>query len=281
MNSSLLGYVLFFIAAYVLLVLGADVTLVESIQSRYVARSLVHYVHVPGLVFVVLGVLASTLISYQFKEIGKAIRSLYFVYFHNKIDFQHYIDSIVDIAKYLQTHDIESLEEYANQLSYPFLREGLLLLVNGYKKEDVHEILGAKLENETHREQIDDDVFRSMAGYSPGFGMLGTTVGLIQMFSAKIDAASGFGPILAGLAVAFTTTLYGLILSNFIFQPFADKVERRTEDEMILKTMLIDGLLLVQEKRHPIYIQDKLSTYVPHSRSLKTGKVVTLGAQKA
>lgn len=42
--------------------------------------------------------------------------------------------------------------------------------------------------------------------------MLGTTIGLIQMFSAKIDAAGGFGPILNGLAVAFTTTLYGLFL---------------------------------------------------------------------
>ncbi|MDE3059197.1 MAG: MotA/TolQ/ExbB proton channel family protein, partial [Bacteroidota bacterium] len=121
----------------------------------------------------------------------------------------------------------------------------------------------------------------SAATYSPGYGMLGTTVGLIQMFSTKMDAAVGFGPILTGLAVAFTTTLYGLFLANFIFQPFSDKIERRTEMEVLLKTMIMDGLCLISEKKHPIYIQDKLATYIRQSRTLGVPKVAQLSVEGA
>jgi chemotaxis protein MotA len=219
------------------------------------------------------------LISYNFRELIGAARALYFVYIKNRINFSIYLDTIKDIAQYSNTHDIESLEEYANQIKYPFLRDGVLMLVNGYKKEEVKEILDSRIENEAQRELTDVNIFRAAARYSPGYGMLGTTVGLIQMFSTKIDAAAGFGPILQALAVAFTTTLYGLLLSNFIFAPFADKIEKRTEEEALLKTMIIEGLCLILDKKHPIFIQDKLGSYVPQSRALAVPAVTQLSTE--
>lgn len=279
MNSTFIGYVLFAIAAYVLLIIGAQPDTVEALQKGYVPDSLIHYVHIPGVIFVFLGVSSSMLISYNFRELFGATRSLYFVYIRNKINFAVYLDTIKDIAQYSNTHDIESLEEYANQIKYPFLRDGVLMLVNGYKKEEVKEILDARIVNEAERELTDVSIFRAAARYSPGYGMLGTTVGLIQMFSTKIDAAAGFGPILQALAVAFTTTLYGLFLSNFVFAPFADKIEKRTDEESLLKNMIVEGLCLIVDKRHPIFIQDKLGSYVPSSRALSVPAVSQLSTE--
>ena len=279
MNSTFIGYVLFVAAAYVLLIIGADTAAVEAMQKGYVPESMVHYVHIPGIIFVFLGVSSSMLISYNFRELFGSVRALYFVYVRNKINFALYLDTIKNIAQYSNTHDIESLEEYANQIKYPFLRDGVLMLVNGYKKEEVKEILDARIENEAQREQTDVAIFKAAARYSPGYGMLGTTVGLIQMFSTKIDAAAGFGPILQALAVAFTTTLYGLFLSNFIFAPFADKIDRRTDEEALLKGMIIEGLCLIKDKRHPIFIQDKLSSYIPQSRALAVPAVTQLSTE--
>jgi chemotaxis protein MotA len=279
MNSTFIGYILFGIAAYVLLIIGADTATVEALQKGYVPESMIHYVHIPGIIFVVLGVCSSMLISYNFRELIGAARALYFVYIKNRINFSIYLDTIKDIAQYSNTHDIESLEGYANQIKYPFLRDGVLMLVNGYKKEEVKEILDSRIENEAQRELTDVNIFRAAARYSPGYGMLGTTVGLIQMFSTKIDAAAGFGPILQALAVAFTTTLYGLLLSNFIFAPFADKIEKRTDEEALLKTMIIEGLCLILDKKHPIFIQDKLGSYVPQSRALSVPAVAQLSTE--
>ena len=279
MNSTFIGYLLFGAAAYVLLILGVDHEAVAALQKGYVPDSMVHYIHIPGVVFVALGVSSSMLISYNFRELLGAARSLYFVYFKNKINFSTYLETIKDIAQYSNTHDIESLEEFANQIKYPFLRDGVLMLVNGYKKEEVKEILEARAENEAQRELTDVTIFKAAARYSPGYGMLGTTIGLIQMFSTDIDAAKGFGPILQALAVAFTTTLYGLLLSNFIFAPFADKIEKRTEEEALLKSMLIEGLCLIREKKHPIFIQDKLSSFIPQSRALSLPAVSQLSTE--
>lgn len=279
MNSTFIGYLLFGAAAYVLLIVGADTATVEALQKGYVPESMIHYVHIPGIIFVALGVSSSMLISYNFRELLGAARSLYFVYIRNKINFSTYLDTIKDIAQYSNTHDIESLEEFANQIKYPFLRDGVLMLVNGYKKEEIKEILEARAENEEQRELTDVTIFKAAARYSPGYGMLGTTVGLIQMFSTKIDAAAGFGPILQALAVAFTTTLYGLLLSNFIFAPFADKIEKRTEEEALLKSMLIEGLCMIRDKKHPIFIQDKLSSFIPQSRALSLPAVSQLSTE--
>ena len=278
MNSTLIGYLLFAAAAYVLLILGADPATVEAMQKG-VPDSLTHFVHIPGVVFVFLGVSSSMLISYNFRELFIAARSLYFVYIRNRINFSVYLESIKDIAQYANTHDIESLEEYANQIKYPFLRDGVLMLVNGYKKEEVREILEARILNEEERELTDVTIFRAAARYSPGYGMLGTTVGLIQMFSTKFDAVSGFGPLLQNLAVAFTTTLYGLLLSNFVFAPFADKIEKRTDEEALLKNMIIEGLCLIKDKRHPVFIQDKLGSFIPQSRALSVPGISQLSTE--
>ena len=279
MNSTFIGYVLFAAAAYVLLIIGGQPELVAAMQKGYVPDSLTHFIHIPGVIFVVLGVTSSMLISYNFRELLGANRALYFVYVRNKINFTSYLETMKDIAQYSNTHDIESLEDYANQIKYPFLRDGVLMLVNGYKKEEIKEILEARIENEQQRESTDVNIFKAAARYSPGYGMLGTTVGLIQMFSTDIRAELGFGPILQALAVAFTTTLYGLFLSNFIFAPFADKIEKRTDEEALLKNMIIEGLCLIKDKRHPVFIQDKLGSYVPGSRALSVPAVSQLSTE--
>jgi chemotaxis protein MotA len=70
-----------------------------------------------------------------------------------------------------------------------------------------------------------------------------------------------------------------LLLSNFIFAPFADKIEKRTEEEALLKTMIIEGLCLIRDKKHPIFIQDKLGSYVPQSRALSVPAVAQLSTE--
>ncbi len=282
MNSTFVGYILFVIATYFLLIFGSpdNAAQVEELQHTFFSPVVQRYVHIPGFLFVSTGVFASILISYTFKDVWRAIRSLSFIFFKNKVAFQNYINTLKSVSEYTQTRDIETLEEFANNIQYPFLKDGLLMLVNGYKKEEMQEILQARLENENHREEVDDDVWRAASRYSPGYGMLGTTVGLIQMFSAEIDAAAGFKPIITAMSVAFTTTLYGLLFSNFIFQPIADKIERRNTEDALLKAMIIDGLGMIKDKKRPTYIEEKLTSYVPHARSLSTAQIAVLEGLK-
>lgn len=277
MNSTFLGYIMFVVAAYVLLVFGADERAVKSFQEMYFSDTVGRYIHVPGFIFVSLGVLASILISHNFREFSRSHAALYQVFIRNKIDYPYFINVFQTVSEYTQSGDIETLEEYANGISFPFLRDGLLMLVNGYKIEDVKEMLELRMRTEMHREQIDDDLWRTAANFSPGYGMLGTTVGLIQMFSQKIDAASGFNGIINSMSIAFTTTLYGLLYSNFIFQPIAEKINTINTENLILKGMITDGLVMIHEKKRTQFVVEKLRNYIPSHRTITTMKMKVPG----
>lgn len=59
-----------------------------------------------------------------------------------------------------------------------------------------------------------------MGKTAPVFGMLGTLFGLIVILSGFNEMDS----LLTGLAAALMTTLYGIIIGNFIFIPMAKKM---------------------------------------------------------
>lgn len=70
--------------------------------------------------------------------------------------------------------------------------------------------------------------WRVMADTAPAMGMIGTIIGLVQMFAAMDDPA-GIGP---GMALALLTTLYGVVLSSTIAGPIANRLERLSEAEL-------------------------------------------------
>ncbi len=71
-------------------------------------------------------------------------------------------------------------------------------------------------------------VWRSMAETAPAMGMIGTIIGLVQMF-ASMDDPSKIGP---GMAVAMLTTLYGIVLGSAIAAPIAGRLESLSETEL-------------------------------------------------
>ena len=93
-------------------------------------------------------------------------------------------------------------------------------------------------------------------------GMIGTLIGLVQMLANMSDPAS-IGP---SMAVALLTTLYGAMIANIFAIPIADKLALRSNEERMLKSMIIDSLLGIQEGRNPRVIEEILKTYLPRSK---------------
>jgi chemotaxis protein MotA len=99
-----------------------------------------------------------------------------------------------------------------------------------------------------------------MAGkYAPAMGMIGTLIGLVAMLQAMDDPSQ----IGTGMAVALLTTLYGAILANVLFLPLADKLNYRHEEEMLLRTVMLKGILSLQAGDNPRVTQAKLSVFLP------------------
>src|SRR5690625_6991987 len=80
--------------------------------------------------------------------------------------------------------------------------------------------------------------------YAPAWGMIGTLVGLVLMLNTLDDPAT-LGP---SMAVALLTTLYGTVLANLVFIPMASNLENKTEEEVFIKQIIIEGVIGVQSK---------------------------------
>src|SRR5699024_5215496 len=94
--------------------------------------------------------------------------------------------------------------------------------------------------------------------YAPAWGMIGTLTGLILMLNNLTDPAS-LGP---NMAVALITTLYGTVLANLVFLPMASKLENKTEDEIFMKEIIIEGVIGVQSGQNPRILEEKLSAFL-------------------
>jgi chemotaxis protein MotA len=94
--------------------------------------------------------------------------------------------------------------------------------------------------------------------YAPSWGMIGTLVGLVLMLNQLNDPAT-LGP---AMAIALITTLYGTVLANLVFIPMASKLETKTEQEVFLKQIIIEGIIGVQSGQNPRILEEKLSAFV-------------------
>ena len=95
--------------------------------------------------------------------------------------------------------------------------------------------------------------------------MLGTLFGLVHMLSGIGE--SGLNEIGGTMAFAMLTTVYGIVAANLVFKPLAIKLERLTSQHLMEMTALMEGILQVNEKRHPTLIRETLESYYAHFQS--------------
>jgi chemotaxis protein MotA len=95
--------------------------------------------------------------------------------------------------------------------------------------------------------------------------MIGTLVGLGIMLK-NMDDPAAIGP---GMAVALLTTMYGAIIANAIALPLADRLGRRSAEEVLYRTIIIKGVMAIQSGDNPRIVEQKLRTYLPPSERVE------------
>ena len=158
---------------------------------------------------------------------------------------------------------ILALEDGLDDLEDPFMKMGLRLVVDGTDGNIIRAIMENEMNQVEARHMEWIGLLNAWSGYGPGFGMMGTVVGLIGMLQNMEDKSS-IGP---NMAVALITTLYGSMLANWLVAPFATKLAAQNAAEMRTKEMIIEGVLAIQAGENPRIMAQKLLTYLdPESR---------------
>jgi chemotaxis protein MotA len=103
-------------------------------------------------------------------------------------------------------------------------------------------------------------VFRTMATLSPIFGLLGTLIGVVQVLRNLSDPSS----MGSAMAIAITTTFYGIFAANFIFLPVAIKLNDQSQREIMSRELMTEGVLCIQLGDLPIAVKQKLNAFLSH-----------------
>lgn len=230
----------------------------------------------PQSVFIVLGgVISATLVNYPIKAVinmGSVFKN---VVLSEKFDFTGTIDKIVILAEKSRKDGLLSLEAGLNDIESVFLRNGIELAINERDSNRLRTFLTMDLNNISTRHIGAQEIILYMAAYAPAFGMLGTVLGLIIMMnkfqmsgetsSIDFNVADQFSALLVGMGTALITTFYGVFLANMVFLPIAGKLKRRSENEIMLKSIVLEGIISIHGREHPILIKEKLMTFVAMS----------------
>ena len=173
------------------------------------------------------------------------------------------VQNLVSLAEKARREGILALEEGLDDLDDPFLKEGLRLMVDGNDASAIRAILENERAQTEARHMEWAGILNQWAGYAPGWGMLGTVIGLIGMLN-NLEDKSSLGP---NMAVALITTLYGSMLANWLYGPLATKLLAQNSREMNSKEMVLEGILSIQAGDNPRVLGQKLLTYLdPKSR---------------
>ena len=216
------------------------------------------YIDVPSAIITFGGALAAVMTSYSMGDYINGLKSLGLIFKAPAVNTADLIKKIIDLSNVARKEGLLSLEESAADMDEPFLKKGILLVVDGTDPDLVRGILETEMECIDSRHKGTAGFWETLGAMGPAWGMIGTLVGLVNMLNNMSDASS-IGP---SMAVALITTLYGSLLANWICAPTAAKLKADNAIEMMQKQVMIEGLLSIQAGENPRVIEEKLKSFL-------------------
>lgn len=222
------------------------------------------FFNIPGLLIVFGGTLAATVVSRPIADVVRVLRGLPDLATDEILTAEGEVEQLLRVAEWYRRGNLPAAERELNQVANPFLRSGMQMVIDQGPLQDLTKVLQWRIAGLRSREQADAQILRTMATLAPAFGMLGTLFGLVQMLSGL--GHSGLQAIGASMAFAMSSTLYGILAANLVLKPLALKMERRTQQRLVLMSMLQEGILLLYDRRHPTLIRETLDAYLAHQQ---------------
>ncbi|WP_319586356.1 MotA/TolQ/ExbB proton channel family protein [uncultured Desulfobulbus sp.] len=222
---------------------------------------LTFYFNIASLMIVAGGSATAALLSFQLERlriVQRVVRASY----RNRLKSEaEIVDILIDLSIKSRMEGILSLQKDENETSVLFLRRGLGCLVDNYEPQQIRDILNTEMYFFKLRREDSERVLRTIADFCPAFGIVGSVAGLIPMLAGIDDT----GIILKTVPLALTSILYGLIFANFFFIPFAANLRERTNHELLLQKIIMEGIISIKCELNPTVLRTKLLSFLTPS----------------
>ena len=204
------------------------------------------------------GTLGAVLLQFPPQTVWAAFRSLSSLFAAPRRRDTDLIQLLVGFANKARRQGVVSLDADLERIQDPFLKQTLMLAVDGTEPSDLRSIMHVNLDSITDQEDRLPAVFDSAGGFSPTIGILGAVLGLIQVMQ-HLDKIEEVG---RGIAVAFVATIYGVGIANLFFLPFAGKMRIRIQSDHRRREMMLEGVISILEGINPRILEIKLNGFL-------------------
>lgn len=207
------------------------------------------------------GTMGATLLQFPISTVTSAFRSMAHVFVAPQKQNEELMHLLISFANKARHNGVVSLDADLAGITDPFLKQSLMLAVDGTEPAELRKIMRVALDYASEREERLPQVFESAGGFSPTIGILGAVLGLIQVMQ-HLDNIQEVG---RGIAVAFVATIYGVGIANLFFLPFAGKIRIHLRDDQQRREMMLEGVISILEGMNPRMLALKLSGFLKDS----------------
>jgi len=208
------------------------------------------------------GTMGAVLLQFPLTTVTAAFRRMAHVFSAPRKHNNELIRQLVAFANKARRNGVVSLDADLQTIQDPFLKQSVMLAVDGTEPSDLRKIMQVSLDSSTEGEERLPAVFESAGGFSPTIGILGAVLGLIQVMQ-HLDNIQEVG---RGIAVAFVATIYGVGIANLFFLPMAGKMRIRVREEYLRREMMLEGVIAILEGMNPRMLEVKLTGFLDEAQ---------------
>ncbi len=240
-------------------VVGLVVMLALIFSAMAMGVGIGPYIDIPSVLIVFGGTAGALLIAFKMEQMKNFGKYFMIAIKPPKENIPELIKKMVDYSIKARRDGILALESDANNESNLFLKKGLSMAVDGNEPDIIRTLLETDMEQTDNRHKSNGTIFDNLAGYGGAMGMIGTLIGLVAMLMNMSDP-SKIGP---SMAVALLTTFYGALLGNVFGAPIASILSIRNNEESLVKSIILEGILSIQAGDNPRNLEAKLLAFLP------------------
>ena len=220
---------------------------------------------------VIGGTIGAVMVQFPLPVVVQALMHLKDVFFNPESESDAVIQNLLRYAYKARKEGLLSLDAELAKIQDPFLKESLMLAVDGVSAADLRKMMELQLEYRGEKDDRIPRVYEAAAGFAPTIGIIGAVLGLIQVMQHLQDISE----VGRGIAVAFVATIYGVASANLLFLPWAGKLKIRIREKQVMQEMMLEAVLSIIEGVNPRALELQLGRFVGPSPRRGLSKVAS------
>ena len=216
------------------------------------------------------GTIGAVMVQFPLRIVIQAVMHLKDVFLSTEQEPDSLVQNLLRYAYKARRDGLLSLDAEVAKIKDPFLRESLMLAIDGVNSADLRKMMELQLDYEGEKQERIPKVFDAAGGFAPTIGIIGAVMGLIQVMQHLQD----INQVGKGIAVAFVATIYGVASANLLFLPWAGKIRIRMRERQVIQEMTLEAVLSILAGMNPRALELQLNSYLTATPRRPAARVV-------